>query len=189
MIITVAHLSDRSWEQSRRHVAAAANASPAQPSRRLLVIHTQDDARSGDQICHEAITRNRFTVATAVVPTARAMHTMLPHFSGHYDDIVIEVQCVDSPLVRTALGLCERVVVPVLLVDDTESSTAPDAEQALREFMMTVAIARHHNADLTALASTDHSAPDWLADLVRAHDGWSLQVGPPTSLMVMASAS
>ncbi len=189
MIITVAHLFDRSWEQSRLHVAAAANTSPAQPSRRLLVIHTQDDARSGDQICHEAITRNRSTVATAVVPTARAMHTMLPRFSGHYDDIVIEVQGIDSPLMRTALGLCERVVVPVVLVEDSESSAHPEAEHALREFMMTVAMARHHNADLTALASTDHSAPDWLADLVGAHDGWSLQVGQSTSPMVMASAS
>lgn len=188
MIITVAHLSDPSREQSRLvHTVAAANTSPTPPSRRLLVIQTHDDARSGDEICHEAITRDHATVATAVVPTARAMHTMLPHLCGHYDDIVIEVQGVDSSLVRTALGLCEQVVVPLVLGDETESSPVLDAEHALREFMMTVAIARHHNADLTALATTDRRAPAWLADLVSTHDHWSLQVGSAPTILASAS--
>lgn len=189
MIVTVAHLSDRSREQSPLHVAAAVTTASTQAARRLLVIHTQDDARSGDQICHEAITGVRTTVATAVVPTARAMHTMFPRFTDHYDDIVIEVHGVDSPLVRTALGLCEQVVVPVVLPEDAESWGVPEAEHALREFMMTVAMARHHNERLAALASVDRSAPAWLTDLVGAHDAWSLQVGPSASSTVMASAS
>ena len=189
MIITVAHLSDRSRDQSRvLHDAAAVSTSPPPAPRRLLLIHTHDDARTGDQICHEAIAGSRESVATAVVPTARAMHTMLPRFSGHYDDIVIDVQGTDTPLVRTALGLCQQVIVPVVL-DDIESPAVADAEHALREFMMTVAIARHHNADLMALASLDRIAPTWLTDLVSAHDGWSLQVGASASSRVMASAS
>ena len=187
MIVTVAHLSDRSQELSPLHVAAAANTAPTQVARRLLVIHTRDDARSGDQICHEAITGGRSTVATAVVPTARAMHTMLPRLRDHYDDIVIEVEGVDSPLVRTALALCEQVVVPVVVMDDAESWSVPDAEHALREFMMTVTMARHHNARLAALATVDHSAPAWLTDLVSTHDEWSVQVG--LSATAMASAS
>lgn len=190
MIITVAHLSGRECEHvGILQAAAMASPSPSQTARRVLVIRTDDDARSGDQICHEAIARNHAACATAVMPTARAMHTMLPRLTGHYDDIVIEVQGVDSALVRTALGLCERVVVPVVVGDEVDASGDRDTEDALREFMMTTAIARHHNESLSALVRIDGCAPAWLADLVSAHDGWTMQSQMATAAVVMPSAS
>jgi hypothetical protein len=185
MIITVAHLSDSAPDTSPlAHVMQRPDSADVGPQR-VLLVRTADDARSGEQICHEAIERGSATVAAAVIPTAKAMHTVLPRLSDHYDDVVIQVQGVNTALMRTALALSDRVVVPVI-ASDNDPSVVTHLEQALREFMMTVAIARHHNAGLVAQVVPDQGTPEWLLDLVAEQEGWGVVSGqrPGSALLI-----
>lgn len=188
MIITVAHLSDQTHECDV--VAQWTNRRSESSPSRVLVVSTEDDVRSGVQICQEAMAHGHALTATAVMPSAKAMHTMLPRLRDHYDVIIIDVPGTDSPEARTALSLSDQVVVPVP-ADLAGAVTDPQSiVDALAEFMMTVSIARHHNAQLTALVSvTSPATPSWITELVSAREGWSVHTDQLHAPAPLASVS
>jgi hypothetical protein len=130
---------------------------------------------------HEAIDRRGSgnggpEVPTAVLPSARALQMMVPRMAQDYDDIVLDVPGIDAPTVRTALTMADQVVLPVEPVAAEVALGMTSAEGDIREFIMTVDMARHFNPDLLALAVTVGNAevPSWLEQLLDGQPGWQL---------------
>ena len=171
MILTVAHLIDpsRHCDDVTRRVARCDG--------RALLIHTVDEPRSGVELCRAAVHEPHTMGPTAVITTARALHTMLPHLVSHYDDVLIDVRGVDGPLVRTAIGLSDEVVIPMGPWEDVSDDHSARLEALLREFMMTVEIQRHHRQSLIARVElTGNTGPTWLNDALTASTGWQMKL-------------
>ena len=183
MIIAVANLLAPSGTSTLavRLAAERAHAHGDAPGRVLLVTSSPVNP------AHEAIGRGGSAgsgpeVLTAVLPTARALQMMVPRMSQDYDDIVIDVPGINTPAVRAALVIADQVVLPVTPADpDEDASGATCTEGDIREFVMSVDMARHYNPQLRAVAVTTGSTevPGWLVGLLQGEPGWKLSSAAP----------
>jgi cellulose biosynthesis protein BcsQ len=178
MIIAVANPSAPSGTSTLavRLAAERAHAHGDAPGRVLLVTSSPVDS------AHEAIDRGGSAmsepeVLNAVLPSARALQMMVPRMTQDYDDIVIDVPGINTPAVRTALVIAHRVVLPLTPAGFGEDASGiACTESDIREFVMTVDLARHYNPQLRAVAVTTGSTevPGWLVELLQGEPGWTL---------------